>query len=119
MYNMQQVMQEPALDSAEKKPYFKVSPQMRGIKGLNGIILWVEADNKSLAAYQGDRLLWKTNVVEPCARLAGFEGTPEIQTVVSQSTVHVIFVQVGKNAFAEVDRKTGLISSTDIQQGVV
>ncbi|SMB90093.1 hypothetical protein SAMN00120144_3277 [Hymenobacter roseosalivarius DSM 11622] len=115
-YDMRLVKQEPPVESLEKEPSFTVLPQVRGMKGLDGIILWVKADRKLLAAYQNDKLLWETNVVDACTHLSGFEGPPIIRMVVSQSPVAVIFVQVGKNGFVEVDRKTGKVSGTDIQE---
>ena len=90
-------------------PSFNVSSRLRGMMGLEGGVLWVSADRQSLSAYEGSRLLWKTNVVAACPRIS---GPHEIRTIVSQSSVHVIFFCVGDNTCGEIERKTGKVIFT-------
>ena len=38
-------------------PSFNVSSRLRGMMGLDGVVLWVSADRQSLLAYESSRLL--------------------------------------------------------------
>lgn len=110
-YELKLVKQEPEMGMGE--PSFKPSRKTRGMKGLNGVVLWVSTDKKSLSAYEGARRLWKTNVATACSQ---FAGPHQISTVVSQSPVAVIFIFLDKNKIhAEIDRKTGEMSAIGIQ----
>lgn len=92
---------------------FKVSPRLRGMKGINGVVLWVSADKQLLSAYEGSRLLWKTNVGVACPHGSGLG---EINFIVSESSVAFIFFFVGEGnrIHGEIDRKTGRITSSGI-----
>ena len=107
-YDPKLLKQEPP-EISMGDPSFNVSSRLRGMMGLNGVVLWVSSDRQSLLAYEGSRLLWKTNVVAACPRIS---GPHEIRTIVSQSSVHVIFFCVGDNTCGEIERKTGKVIST-------
>lgn len=105
-YDSKLLMLEPEMGMGQAN--FKPTAQVRGMRGLNGVTLWVTANNQSLAAYKGNQLLWKTDLVAACPHATGVR---EIKAVVSQSPVAYIFAVVGDHTFVEVDRKSGKVTS--------
>ncbi|OGX90561.1 hypothetical protein [Hymenobacter coccineus] len=93
----------------EFKGIHVISASVRGVRGANGVIYWVSKDKATLSAYEGEQLLWRTNVGK--AFKADF-AQPKIEKLVFAS--NVIFVSVSKNGFAEVDRKTGQVGSKTV-----
>jgi hypothetical protein len=110
-YDLALVKPEPGVEELDTPPSFTISVQVQGMKGLNGIVLWVTADKKALRSYQGNQLMWETDVT---AAHPSTSGRREIQRVVSQSAVPVIFVFMSGRCYAEVDRKTGRILATGV-----
>ena len=110
-YDPKLLKQEPEMGMGAAS--FKVSPRLRDMKEINGVVLWVSADKQSLSAYEGSRLLWKTNVVAAC--LHG-SGPGETNFIVSESSEAFIFFFVGESnrIIGEIDRKTGRVTSSGI-----
>ncbi|MDB5234583.1 MAG: hypothetical protein JWR44_1576 [Hymenobacter sp.] len=110
-YNTKLIRQQPEVGSGE--PTFKPSSEIRGMKSLtDGTVYMVSTDNQSLSAYQGSRLVWRTNVVNSCPTIM---GQRTIQKVTLSSKT--IFVRVGDRTFAEVNAATGKITVSDVQKG--
>lgn len=109
-YNTKLVKQEPEIGSGN--PAFQPSAAIRGMKALaDGKVYLVSTDNKSLSAYEGSRLVWKTNVVAACPSIV---GQHEIRKVTLSSKT--IFVLVGSRTFAEVNAETGQVTVADVQK---
>ena len=110
-YDLKLLKQEPEMGMGAAS--FKVSPGLRDMKEINGVVLWVSADKQSLSAYEGSRLLWKTNVVAACPHGS---GPGETNFIVSESSVAFIFFFVGESnrIIGEIDRKTGRVTSSGI-----
>jgi hypothetical protein len=109
-YNAKLVTQQP--ETGAGNPAFSPSPAVKGMKALaDGTVYLVSTDNKSLSAYQGSRLVWRTNVVAACPTII---GQHEIKKVTLGPKK--IFVMVGERTFAEVNTETGKIMATDVQR---
>lgn len=110
-YDLKLLKQEPEMGMGAAS--FKVPPGLRDMKEINGVVLWVSADKQSLSAYEGSRLLWKTNVVAACPHGS---GPGETNFIVSESSVAFIFFFVGESnrIIGEIDRKTGRVTSSGI-----
>ncbi|MFT2008185.1 hypothetical protein ACMA1I_05870 [Pontibacter sp. 13R65] len=91
------------------KAIHDISDSVRGIRGVNGIVYWVSEDKGTLSAYEGARLLWRTDVAE--AFESDFQQ-PQIEKLVFAS--NVIFVLVSKKGFAEINRETGQLGSKQV-----
>lgn len=109
-YNSSLVLQQP--EAGAGKPSFKPSAKVRGMRALNnGTVYLVSTDNKSLSSYQGNRLMWRTNVVEACANVVGPRAIQEVTL-----SANTLFVSVGSHTFAEVNATTGKIQVADVQK---
>lgn len=109
-YNAKLITLQPEVGAGD--PAFQPSATVRGMKALaDGKVYLVSPDNKSLSAYQGNRLVWKTNVVDACPTVV---GQRKIQKVTLSS--RTLFVVVGNRTFAEVDTATGKVFVADMQR---
>lgn len=109
-YNARLVKQQPEI--GQGNPAFVPSSEIRGMRALaDGKVYLVSTDNKSLSAYQGSRLVWKTDVVAACPKVV---GRREIRNVTLSSKT--IFVKVGDRTFAEVNADTGKVAVADVQK---
>jgi hypothetical protein len=109
-YNAKLITLQP--EAGAGNPAFQPSASLRGMKALaDGKVYLVSPDNKSLSAYQGNRLVWKTNVVEACPTII---GQRKIQKVTLSPKT--IFVLVGNRTFAEVDTATGKVVVADVHR---
>ena len=109
-YNAQLVVRQPEIGLGN--PTFVPSAQVRGMRALSdGKVYWVATDNRQLLAYQGNRLVWKTDVVGACSQVVGARKISKV--VLGTKT---IFVTVGERTFAEVDASTGKIKVDGVQK---
>ncbi|MBO2009408.1 hypothetical protein [Hymenobacter negativus] len=109
-YNASLVTLQP--EAGTGNPAFQPSATIRGMKALSdGKVYLVSTDDKSLSAYQGNRLVWKANVVEACPTIVGQHKIRKV--TLSPKT---LFVVVGTRTFAEVDAATGKIVVADVQR---
>ena len=108
-YNAQLVKLQPEVGAGN--PSFQPSAAIRGMKALaDGKVYLVSTDDKAISAYQGNRLVWKTNVVEACPTII---GQRKIRKVTLSSKT--LFVLVGSRTFAEVNTATGKVEVADVQ----
>lgn len=109
-YNTQLVVRQPEI--GQGNPSFVPSPKVRGMKALSdGKVYWVSTDNRQLLAYQGNRLVWKTDVVSACPTVIGPHAISNV--TLSSKT---IFVRVAERTFTEVDMDTGKVAFITVQQ---
>lgn len=102
-YNAQLIIRQPEI--GQGNPSFVPSPQVRGMKALaDGKVYLVSTDNKQLLAYQGNRLVWKADVVGSCPTVVGPRKISKVQ--LGPATIRVT---VGERTFAEVDTATGRV----------
>ena len=109
-YNEKLITLQPEVGGGS--PAFHPSAAVRGMKALSdGKVYLVSTDNKSLSAYQGNRLVWKANVVAACPSIVG-------QHAIRQVTLgpKLISVMVGERTFADVDADTGKIMVADVRK---
>ncbi|WP_019947682.1 hypothetical protein [Hymenobacter aerophilus] len=93
---------DPAIGNASFKP----SAQVRGLKGEDGIVYWLSADQQSITAYKGQQTLWATNVASALPKSAS--GPSAIKSMAWCSTA--LFFSVGESGYVELDRQTGKIN---------
>lgn len=86
-----------------------ISADIRGVRGANGVVYWVDKDKKILSAYRGEKLVWQVNVAE--AFKTDF-AQPQIEKLIFCS--NMVFVSVSKTGFAEVDRESGQLGSKTV-----
>ena len=109
-YNTNLVKQQPK--SGAGNPTFRPSPEVRGMRALSDRTVYlVSTDNQSLSAYQGSRLVWKTNVVSACPTIV---GQRQIRKVTLR--LKTIFVAVGNRIFTEVNTGTGKVIVAEVQK---
>lgn len=87
-----------------------ISTSLRGVRGVDGVVYWVDKDKATLSAYKGAQLLWRTNVAEIFK--SDFQQ-PQIEKLVFAS--NVVFVSVSEKGFVEIDRETGQLGDKVIE----
>lgn len=112
-YDAKLVESDQEVDAAYgiSKGIHQITPLVRGVRGADDVVYWTSSDKQVLLAYQSKQLVWKTNVARVFPMPLQQAG---INTLIFAS--EIAFVRVGKNGFAEVNRKTGLVTSKTIQK---
>ena len=75
----------------------------RGVKGGNGIVYFVQNDGLTLTAYNGSKIKWIVNVVNPC-KVAALEKSAILGLYLVNDHISLA---LGKGNYARVDIQDG------------
>ena len=107
-YDIRLLVPEP--DPAFGNSSFKPSSQARGLRGADGIVYWLSADQQSVSAYQNTKLLWTTNLVAALP-----PKTTGLLTARSMAWCsNALFFSVGSSGYVELNRQTGKVNQAGI-----
>lgn len=112
-YDLKLTEPDQELDDFKDKGDFegihRITPRMRGVRGIDNTLYWVSADRRRVTAYQRGRQVWQANVAK-----AFFSYLPDATVITLVFCFNTVFVLTNKKGHAEIDRATGVISAVGV-----